>query len=99
MICCLDSFRLNNRNEFYNSTRQNHRYRLGRDSIIEAIILSKLSTLICSRSNISEVAVFMSDNKKYKLYEIDNGLNSASIIHSLYLWRIKNILPKFLGGF
>jgi hypothetical protein len=99
MVCCFDSFRFNNRDEFFNSTRLNHRYKLGKDSVIEAIILSKLSTLICSRSNISEVAIFMSSNKKYKLHEIDNGLNSSSIIHSLYLWRVKNVLPKFLGGF
>ena len=79
--------------------RLDHRYNLGKESLIEALILSNLSSLICSRSNISEIAKFLSNKKNYKIYEIMNGFNSSSIIHSLYLWHLKKILPKFLGGF
>ena len=98
-LCFCNSFRAYDRKEFSFNARKNHRYKLGRESLIEALILSKLSTLLCSRSNISEVAEFMSKNKRYKIFEIMNGFNSPSIIHSMYLWHLKKILPKFFGGF
>ena len=98
-LCFCKSFRAYDRKEFSFNSRKNHRYKLGRESLIEALILSKLSTLLCSRSNISEVAEFMSNNKKYRIHEIMNGFNSQSIFHSMYLWHIKKVLPKFLGGF
>jgi hypothetical protein len=98
-LCYFDSFRSNSIKEFSQNLRLNHRYNLGKESLIEVLILSSLSTLVCSRSNISEIAKFLSNNKNYKIYEIMNGFNSSSIIHSLYLWHLKKILPSFLGGF
>ena len=98
-LCYLNSFRSNSIKEFSQNLRLNHRYNLGKESLIEVLILSNLSNLVCSRSNISEIAKFLSNKKSYKIYEIMNGFNSSSIIHSLYLWHLKKILPKFLGGF
>ena len=94
-----NSFRSDNRKDFNYCKRKNHRYKLGKESLIEVLILSKLNTLICSRSNISEVAKFISDNKNYTIHEIMNGFNSSKIIKSLYLWKIKSMLPPFFGGF
>ena len=45
---------------------KNHKFRLAKESLIEVLILSKLNYLICSRSNISEIAVMIS-NKKFKI--------------------------------
>jgi hypothetical protein len=98
-LCYFNSFRSNNRKEFSVYSRPNHRYKLGKESLIEALILSKISNLVCSRSNISEVAKFLSNDKNYRIYEIMNGFNSLSIIHSLYLWYLKKNLPTYLGGF
>ena len=98
-LCFFDSFRSNNRKEITEYPRLNHKYKLGEESLIETLILSNLSTLVCSRSNISEAAKFLTNKKNYTIYEIMNGYNSSSIIHSLYLWSLKEKLPSFLGGF
>tara|TARA_B100000003_G_scaffold205410_1_gene219019 strand:- start:981 stop:1997 length:1017 start_codon:yes stop_codon:yes gene_type:complete len=94
----LDSFRSDFLKDFSNYDRKSHRFRLGKDSLIETLILANTNFLICSRSNISEVAVLFSNNK-LKVKEIKNGYNSKSIFFSLFKWKIKNFLPKFLGGF
>lgn len=98
-VCYFDSFRSNSRQDFSKNSRLNHRFRLGKESLIEVLILSELSCLVCSRSNISEVAKFFSKKKNFKIYEIMNGFNSTSMIHSLYLWHLRKKLPIFLGGF
>ena len=93
-----NSFRSDVLKDFSNNQRKLHRYNLGKESLIEALVLSKTNHLICSRSNISEVAVLFS-NKKIKVEEIKNGYNSKSIFFSLFKWKFKRLLPKFLGGF
>ena len=98
-VCFFNSFRALNRRELAINNRKNHRYNLGRDSLIEALIMSQVSFMICSRSNISEFAHFLSKNKKLKFHEILNGYNSPKILNSLFMWKIKNILPYGLGGF
>ena len=72
---------------------------MGRDILVEMLLLSKLSTLICSRSNVSELATLISGNKDYEVLEIWNGMNTKKIILGLFLWDIKRLLPEFLGGF
>jgi len=94
----LHSFRSDELKDFSDNKRKLHRFNLGKESLIETLILSNTNHLICSRSNISEVAVLFS-NKKIKIEEIKNGYNSKSIFFSLFKWRFKNFLPKFLGGF
>ncbi len=98
IVCFYESFRTNNRKEFDNFSRKNHKFKLAKESLIEVLILSKLKYLVCSRSNISEVAVMIS-NKKFKIYNIDNGFNSPNLIISLFKWHFKSILPYKLGGF
>ena len=62
------------------------------------MILSKLDIIVCSKSNISEIGVFMS-NKKFKVHEIYNGFNTNSLIWSLFYWHIRSKLPTYFGGF
>ena len=71
----------------------------GRDILVEMLVLSKMKTLICSRSNVSQLASLISDNKEFEIYEIWNGFNTNNIILGLFLWDLKRILPEFLGGF
>ena len=92
------SFRSDKLRDFSLNVRKYHTYRLGKESLIEVLILSKVKYLICSRSNISEFAEMIS-NYKMRVNEIKNGYNSKSIIFSLFKWYIKSSLPKFLGGF
>ena len=99
-ICYCNSFRVNTTRAFhYHNARLNHRYKMGRDVIVEMLLLSKLSTLVCSRSNVSELATLISGNEDYEVFEIWNGMNTKKIILGLFLWDIKRLLPEFLGGF
>ena len=93
-----NSFRSDVSKDFSNYNRKNHKYNLGLESLIEVLLLSKTKLLICSRSNISEAAVLIS-NQKLKIVEINNGFNSSSLFYSLFKWKIKQFIPKFLGGF
>jgi hypothetical protein len=98
-VCFYNSFRAYEATDFDNCERKNHRYNLSKESLIEAITFSKLNTLVCSRSNISEAGVFISKNDKYKIYQIDNGFSRNSLTLALFSWHLKSKLPVFLGGF
>ena len=56
----------------------------GRDILVEMLVLSKMKTLICSRSNVSQLAFLISDNKEFEIYEIWNGFNTNNIILGLF---------------
>ena len=60
--------------------------------------MSKLNYLVCSRSNMSEVASLMI-NKKMKVIEIWNGYNPNKILYSQFNWKLKKYLPEAFGGF
>jgi len=93
-----NSFRSNSPRIFHLKVRKNHRYEIGRDNMEEMLILSKLKYLICSTSNLSQTAALIS-NKKYKLMEIDNGINSKNLFLSQVNFYIRSFLPEFFGGF
>ena len=99
VIFC-NSFRTNTTKAFhYKDARLNHRYKMGRDILLEMLLLSKLSTLICSRSNVSQLALLLSKKDDFEVFEISNGMNTNKFLISLFLWDIKRIIPEFLGGF
>ena len=99
-VCFCNSFRTNTTKAFhYKNARLNHRYKMGRDILVEMLLLSKLTTLVCSRSNVAQLASLISENKNFQTYEIWNGMNTHKILLGLFLWNLKKILPEFLGGF
>ena len=98
-ILYLDSFRSNKSSDFSNFNRKNHRYKVGRESIIEVLILSKLNYLICSESNISDFVKFISTNKRFNIDRIVNRRNSTRALFSYLKWKIKSILPFYFGGY
>ena len=71
---------------------------MGVDALEDTLLMSKLKYLICSRSNMSEVASLMLSNK-LKILEIKNGFNPNKILYSQINWYIKKFLPESLGGF
>ncbi len=100
-IIFFDAFRSSNKKDFYNDKsfyRQRHRFKQGKEIIIQALILSKLETFIGGCSMLSDSIKYLL-NRKIKYLRIDNGINSKSLIHSLYLWKLKKHLPQVLGGF
>ena len=79
--------------------RNLHRYKLGKEILIESLILSKCDSFICQESNVSEFIKFLDQNRKIKFYYFNNGFNSSNEYVAKWLWYYKNIMPKFLGGF
>ena len=71
---------------------------MGVDALEDTLLMSKLNYLICSRSNMSEVASIMISSK-LKVLEIKNGFNPNKIIYSQFNWYIRQLLPESFGGF
>lgn len=88
------------KSNIYNlNPRNNHRYLLGKEILIEAILLSRCQIVLCGDSNVSEFSKLVSNKELVKFYQINNGYNSHNKIISKILWYIKLVLPKSLGGF
>ena len=95
-----NSIRENNSNTAFDTyPRLNHRYKLGRDILIEACLLSYCDGYLDIRNNVREAAIAFNLNPNQKRYFIDNGHNSAYPVIGKYIWYIKSFLPKMLGGF
>ena len=62
------------------------------------LILSKTKKIICTNSHLPDASNFIT-NFKITIDKINNGNNSNNILVAQYLWYIKKILPKSLGGF
>ena len=87
-----------NQNIFLDKTRAKHRYKIGKENIINMLLLSNTNHILCAQSNLAEASIFFS-KKKIKITKIDNGKNSDNIFFAQVLWYIKKNLPRFLGGF
>ncbi len=98
-ILYLNSFRSTKSSDFSNFVRKDHRYKVGKESLIETLILSRLNYLICSESNISDFVKFMSLNKRFRVNRISNYRNNKNPLISYSRWKLKSILPSFLGGY
>ena len=99
IIFLSSSFRSNSNNAFKIYPRKNHRYKLGREALIEANLLSKCDGLVYVTSNISSAAITLAKDKPFKKYKIDNGINVQNIFISQFIWYLKKILPEKFGGF
>jgi len=95
----INSFRSNSDNAFKIYPRKNHRYELGREILIETLLLSKCNTFLHIETNVSHFVKFFSKNKKQKFIILDNGYNSKNEYIARWLWYLKNIFPGWLGGF
>ena len=93
------SFRSNKNDAFKIYPRILHRYKLGREALLETLLLSKCDHFIYLCSNISSAAISFNLNNKQKRYEINNGFNSKNFFISQFLWYLKKSLPPRYGGF
>ena len=55
--------------------RNLHRYKLGREALLETLLLSKCDYFIYLSSNISSAALSYNLNDNQKRIEINNGMN------------------------
>ncbi len=97
-ICFYNSYRSNKNDIFKSNSRKNHRYLIGRENIIDMLILSNTKKIICTNSHLPDASNFIK-NFKLKLIKIENGNNSKNLLIAQFLWYIKKILPAYLGGF
>ena len=97
-VICFNSYR-SNKNAYLYYPRKNHRYFLGRDILIESMLLSSSDMFIFTNSNVSEGSKLFFLNKKQIRYEIKNGRNSNNIFICRWLWYYKSLVPKWMGGF
>ena len=92
------SYRSNRNDAFKIYPRNLHRYKLGREAVLESILLSHCDYFIYLCSNISSAAISFNKNIYQKRFEINNGFNSKNIIISQFYWYLKKLLPKKIGG-
>ena len=76
-----------------------HRFKLGRDILIESLLISKCKGFLFTNTNVSEFVKFLDEKKKIDYYLIQNDFNSKNPYIAKWLWYYKNLFPKFLGGF
>lgn len=93
------AYRSNKNDAFVKYPRKKHRYKLGREILLESLLLSCSNYFIYTRSNVSEFALSIQLNNNQIRYKIDNGENSRSKFKSTWIWYLKSILPSYLGGF
>ena len=98
MVLSRESYKTYNKNAFKIYPRTNHRFLLGRDVLVDALLLSKSNGLLCGDSNVSEFARFIGGEPAV-FFQFNNGVNSKNPIVSKYLWFFKKFIPKSLGGF
>jgi hypothetical protein len=93
----LNSFRSKSNDAFKIYPRKLHRYKLGAETLVESLVLSKCNGLAYVKSNLIAAAIFFSKIKQNK-HEIFLGLNSRNKFTARWIWYLKSILPKYFGG-
>lgn len=98
-ICIFyNSYRMGKEDLFKIYPRKNHRYKMGEETIIDTLLLSKCNGLLFIKSNVISAAILLS-KKKQKYHQIFLGYNSRNKYISRWLWYIKSLLPTCIGGF
>ena len=92
----IDVFRLKKYNSFNINPRENHRYLLGLEVLVEAILLSKCSHFLRGPGNIADFAMVIGNHEV--IYTINNGKNSKKRYIARFSYNIKKYLPKNFFG-
>lgn len=99
-ICFIkNSYRSNKDDAFKIYPRSNHRYKLGKEILIESIILSKCHGFLYQNSNVSEFVKYLDHKNKIKYFYLKTDFNSSNEYIAKWLWHYKDLVPKFMGGF
>ena len=75
--CC---YRSDKNDAFEIYPRDRHRYKLGREALLETLLLSKCDYFVYLCSNVSSAAISFNLNHEQKRIEIKNGMNSKNIM-------------------
>ena len=91
-----NSYRMKNLDSFKIYPRRFHRFKLGEESLIEALILSKCDGITYIKSNLTSYAKILS-KKKQEDHEIFFGYNSRNKYIARWKWYLKLYFPIFFG--
>ena len=99
-ICFIsESYRSNKDDAFKKYPRKKHRFKLGKEILVESIILSKCQGFLYQNSNVSEFVKYLDNKNEIKYFFMKTAFNSSNEYIAKWLWYYKNQAPKFLGGF
>ncbi len=80
--------------------RNNHRYLLGLESLIETKLLSECGGLVSGYSGLSEMAHVLGRENLNTVEKIWNGrVPGRPKLLTKHVWNYRRVAPKFLGGF
>jgi hypothetical protein len=79
---------------FENYSRNSHRYKLGKEILIDALLLSDSPIFIYFGSNIARFSIFYS-RLKQKRFQISTELNSNIRFYARWKWYLKVYFPFF----
>ena len=82
---------------FTNYSRKNHRYKWGRENLIDALMLSSTDVLLCTTSNLWRFAIVLS-KKKRKQYQMLTKTKSNNIFIARWQWYLKYYFPMLFGN-
>ncbi len=83
---------------YKNYPRENHRYLLGKESLLEALVMARCHGLTYVKTNVVSAAQLFSEIKQHD-HPLNIGYNSKNRFLSRWMWYLKNLLPNKLGGF
>ena len=79
--------------------RAMHKYLLGREILIDALLLARCEGLVSGPSTVNEFCRSYNDEKYIIDLVIDNGFNATNPFFAKHLWNVKYRLPEQWGGF
>ena len=95
----LSTYRSNKDDAFKVYPRNFHRYKLGKEILLDTLILSKCNSFLHIDTNVSLFVKFFSKKKIPKFILMKTGYNTSNEYMAKWSWYIKSILPSYLGGF
>jgi len=97
VVVANNHYRTEGKNAYEEYPREQHMYQLGREVLVDALLLSRCGGLLACGSNVSTFSRFV-NNGRFRVDErISNGTNTSNFILRHFLWRIKAALPASLG--
>tara|TARA_Y100001970_G_scaffold289957_1_gene421934 strand:- start:1722 stop:2765 length:1044 start_codon:yes stop_codon:yes gene_type:complete len=78
-------------------SRKNHRYMLGKEALIDVLLLSCADVIFFTHSNVWRFSLAISKKKQIK-YQMKTGYKSYNKYISRWQWYLKYLLPKVFGN-
>ena len=94
-----DSFRSKKDDAFKIYPRNKHRFKLGLEILLEALVISKCQGFLHAITNVSMYVKYLDKNNSIKYFELENGVNTSNEYLAPYTWFYKSFAPRLLGGF